>query len=375
MTISEFVSENAVPLTIAAAGVSLAGVYALRSRDGMRSVPRATDLGGGGGKAIKEGEVEGHWNAYDNYFTQADGAVQSGDKTKAPTFVNTFYNLVTDIYEWGWGQSFHFSPPVKGKSHKAAEEMHEHYISDCAGLKKGMKALDIGCGVGGPMRVIARHSGANVTGITINDYQVQRCRSHNKRAGLDKQCEVVQGNFLEMPFEDNSFDGCYAVEATCHAPAIKDVYKEAYRVLKPGGYFATYEWVTTPMFDKNNKRHVEIIEGINHGNALPDMRTYTEVEEAAKEVGFKVLRTADLALKPHPGYTTHGNWYDRIKIGKAEYNRNDVVVRILQFLGVAPKGTKEVHRMLVDVTYDLSAGGETGIFTPMHLVVCQKPLK
>ena len=73
MTISEFVSENAVPLTIAAAGVSLAGVYALRSRDGMRSVPRATDLGGG--KAIKEGEVEGHWNAYDNYFTQGKPAI------------------------------------------------------------------------------------------------------------------------------------------------------------------------------------------------------------------------------------------------------------------------------------------------------------
>ena len=28
--------------------------------------------------------------------------------------VDTFYNLVTDIYEWGWGQSFHFSPLLPG---------------------------------------------------------------------------------------------------------------------------------------------------------------------------------------------------------------------------------------------------------------------
>ncbi|VFQ80607.1 unnamed protein product [Cuscuta campestris] len=37
---------------------------------------------------------------------------------KVPHFVDTFYNLVTDIYEWGWGQSFHFSTSIQGKSHR-----------------------------------------------------------------------------------------------------------------------------------------------------------------------------------------------------------------------------------------------------------------
>lgn len=30
----------------------------------------------------------------------------------------------------------------------------------------------------------------------------------------------MQGNFLAMPFEDSSFDGAYAIEATCHAPKV-----------------------------------------------------------------------------------------------------------------------------------------------------------
>lgn len=38
--------------------------------------------------------------------------------------------------------------------------------------------------------------------------------------GLANQCEVVRGNFLEMPFEPNTFDGAYAIEATCHAPKV-----------------------------------------------------------------------------------------------------------------------------------------------------------
>ncbi len=54
-------------------------------------------------------------------------------------------------------------------------------IDGLLGLKPGMRALDCGCGVGGPMRTIASASGAKVTGLTINDYQVGRAKYHNKQ--------------------------------------------------------------------------------------------------------------------------------------------------------------------------------------------------
>jgi ubiquinone/menaquinone biosynthesis C-methylase UbiE len=50
---------------------------------------------------------------------------------------------------------------------------------------------------------------------------------------------------MKMPFEDNSFDICYEIEATAHAPSKVGVYSEALRVLKPGGIFVGYEWVFT----------------------------------------------------------------------------------------------------------------------------------
>lgn len=89
-------------------------------------------------------------------------------------------NLVTDIYEWGWGQSFHFSPRLPGKDWAASEAAHEARLAALLGLGPGLKCLDVGCGVGGPMRTIASTSGAEVTGITINGYQVQRGEYHNK---------------------------------------------------------------------------------------------------------------------------------------------------------------------------------------------------
>ena len=82
--------------------------------------------------------------------------------------VKDFYDFVTDLYEWGWGTSFHFSPGLPGRSWKVSEEVHEARIAAILDLKPGMKCIDCGCGIGGPMRSIAKNSGAHITGVTIN---------------------------------------------------------------------------------------------------------------------------------------------------------------------------------------------------------------
>ncbi|KAL8109727.1 24-methylenesterol C-methyltransferase 2-like [Apium graveolens] len=322
---------------------------------------RAVDLTGG---SIHSDKVQDN---YDNYWSFFKRPKQIERADKVPAFVDTFYNLVTDIYEWGWGQSFHFSPSLPGKSNLEATKIHEEMAVDLLNVKPGDKILDAGCGVGGPMRAIAAHSGANVVGITINEYQVNRARLHNKKAGLDSLCEVVCGNFLEMPFEDNSFDGVYSIEATCHAPKLEDVYSEIYRVLKPGAFYVSYEWVTTEFFDASNEEHVEIIQGIERGDALPGLRHYSDIADIAKKVGFEVVKEKDLAKPPA------NPWWTRLKMGRIAYWRNHILVMILSFLGIAPKGTVDVHEMLFVTADYLTRGGETKIFSPMHMILCRKP--
>ena len=50
---------------------------------------------------------------------------------------------------------------------------------------------------------------------------------------------------------------------------LEEVYGEVFRVLKPGGFFASYEWVSTKLYDSNNPEHVRIMDEINYGNGLP----------------------------------------------------------------------------------------------------------
>ncbi|KAK6939017.1 Methyltransferase type 11 [Dillenia turbinata] len=324
---------------------------------------RAVDLSGG---SISAESVRDSYKQYWSFFRRPK-EIETAEKV--PDFVDTFYNLVTDIYEWGWGQSFHFSPSVPGKSHREATRLHEEMAVDLIDVKPGDKILDVGCGVGGPMRAIAAHSRATVVGITINEYQVNRARLHNRKAGLDSLCEVVCGNFLEMPFPDNSFDGAYSIEATCHAPKLEEVYAEIFRVLKPGSMYVSYEWVTTDKYRGEDAEHVEIIQGIERGDALPGLRSNTDIAETARKVGFEVVKEKDLAKPPAKP------WWLRLKMGRIAYWRNHMMITVLAALGIAPKGTVDVHEMLFKTADYLTRGGETGIFTPMHMILCRKPLK
>lgn len=175
-----------------------------------------------------------------------------------------------------------------------------------------------------------------------------------------------------MPFDDASFDGAYAVEATCHAASLETVYGEIYRVLKPGAAFVSYEWVSTPAFDPTNEKHVQIIDEINYGNGLPEMRTYAQAEAAGRAVGFVLERSVDLAAYPTPGA---GFWYSRLKTlrDSGVMTLNRALVNTVAALRLAPAGLKPVHDMLCSVATSLVAGGETGIFTPSHMLVFRKP--
>lgn len=98
--------------------------------------------------------------------------------------VNAYYELATLFYEWGWGQCFHFAYKLKDETFQTSIARHEYYLAGRLGIKAGDNVLDCGCGIGGPMRNIARFTRANIKGVTLNEYQVIRGNELNNAAGL-----------------------------------------------------------------------------------------------------------------------------------------------------------------------------------------------
>ena len=112
-----------------------------------------------------------------DYDRRYGGAARGGEderKSDYRGFENTYYDLVTDFFEYGWGQSFHFAPRAAQESFAASIARHEHYIAHRLGLGPGMTAVDLGCGVGGPLIEITRFSGARIVGVTDNAMHLER---------------------------------------------------------------------------------------------------------------------------------------------------------------------------------------------------------
>jgi len=338
-----------------------------------------TMLGQEGRRKIK---VDDWIDTYNNLHDDSKAGVEGRNSAYA-TLVNAYYELATLFYEWGWGQSFHFAYQLKGETFKESIARHEWYLAGRLGVKPEDKVLDCGCGVGGPMRNIARFTNANITGITLSEYQVIRGNDLNKQQGLVGRALSVQGDFMKLPFADNSFDGVYAIEATCHAPRREGVYSEILRVLKPGQMFACYEWCLTPKYDSANEYHRLIKKKIEEGDGLPDMASQEDVVKALTSVGFELVEARDMALDERfggdpwylPLYPSSNPFTFRFQMTDTGKFITKNLVWTLEKIGLAPSGSYKVQEMLQQGGWGCAYGGHTGTFTPMFLMVARKPLK
>lgn len=294
--------------------------------------------------------------------------------------VNSYYDLVTDFYEYGWGKSFHFGRRFAGEDHVASLARHEHWLAMRAGFREGHTILDLGCGVGGPMRAIARFTGAKIIGVNNNDYQIRRGTIQNQEAGLADLCSFAKNDFMKMKFRNNFADGAYTIEAACHSPDKVNFFREVKRVLKPGAVFVGYEWCLTDKYDPDNADHRRIKKNIEEGDGLPDLWTCDEVVEDLQAAGFEVIEAFDVSPVDErnsvPWYDViDGKWsLSNFRVSKTGVSLTHAMVWTMELLRLAPKGTTLAHDFLTKALPGLRDGGKSGTFTPMFYFKVRKPL-
>lgn len=217
---------------------------------------------------------------------------------------------------------------------------------------------------------------------------MKRCDFLAKKFGLSSLCKAVKGNFEQMPFEDNSFDAVYAIEATCHARHLENPYGEVFRVLKPGAYFACYEWLTTDQYDENNLDQKKIVHGIEEGNSISKMYSIRQALDVLKKLGFEIVEYEDLADPKSSLSEAQEPWYAPLKGTYSlqfdqlyRWRMNPLgrmittnLVYGLETIGFAPKGTTQVSKLLNYAADSLVEGGEQHLFTPMFYFLVRKPL-
>jgi len=146
---------------------------------------------------------------------------------------DTFYFTI-----WG-GEDIHvglYATPdedIAAASRRTVEQMAKRLT----GLDAGKKVLDVGAGYGGSMRYLAKTYGCRCEALNLSEVENERDRQFNREQGLDELINVVDGDFTQLPYPDNSFDFVWSQDAILHSGDRDRVVAEVARVLKPGGEF------------------------------------------------------------------------------------------------------------------------------------------
>lgn len=130
---------------------------------------------------------------------------------------------------------------------KPIEEFHiggreaTAYTTQKMALTPETHMLDIGCGIGGAARFIHHQYGARVSGVDLTPEYIEVARALNEKLGIGDALDLRVASALELPFEDQSFDGALTMHVAMNIKDRPKLYAEAARVLKPGAIFAIYD--------------------------------------------------------------------------------------------------------------------------------------
>lgn len=119
-------------------------------------------------------------------------------------------------------------------------------LAELVGFTGNERVLDVGSGLGGPSRYLAWRYGCRVSGVDLTAEFVRVAEMLTQITGLVGRTDYQQGNALDLPFDDRSFDVVWSQNAAMNISDRDRLYREMRRVLKPGGKLALQEVAAGP---------------------------------------------------------------------------------------------------------------------------------
>ncbi len=169
-------------------------------------------------------------------------------------------------------------------------------LADRLPIKAGQVILDIGCGLGGPARYMAKRFQCNVSGIDITGPFVEAANKLTALLRMQGQVKIGHGDGQRLPYPDSHFDGAYTQHVTMNVADRPRFFTEAYRVLKPGAFFALTEHGLGPKGDP----HYPVPWSADGSGSY--LVTPSETRAILEKSGFEAIVVEDTGAKYLAGY-------------------------------------------------------------------------
>jgi sarcosine/dimethylglycine N-methyltransferase len=167
-------------------------------------------------------------------------------------------------------------------------------LAEVAGIKKGMKGLDLCCCLGAGMRLLTRSFGVEMSGVDFSDTMIQEARRRTEAEGLSDVLSYKEGDVMNIPHENEEVDFVWGEDAWCYVLDKKKLIQEAHRVLKPGGTIAFTDWVegSAGLSDEEAAR-------INTFMKFPYMESVDGYRSVLEEAGFQIKEAVEIEFEAY----------------------------------------------------------------------------
>lgn len=197
------------------------------------------------------------------------------------------YNSLDPWYRKLWGDHVHHGLWKKGtESPEDAVEKLVDLIAETGKLEPDESVCDIGCGYGATAQRLHEKWGAKVTGFSLSEKQLEVARKK------DRNSSFILCDWLKNSLPDESFDMAISVESSEHMVDKAKFFKEAYRVLKPGGRLVICAWLAKETPKKWEVRH--LLEPICREGRLPSLGSVSDYTRMMMQTGFQKISFEDL---------------------------------------------------------------------------------
>lgn len=212
--------------------------------------------------------------------------------------LRAYYGVLNHLCALGDVEKMYIPPLMDRKASVLDNQLlYEESIARHIGLKPADKVLDLGCGRGRVAAHISHYSGgARVTGLNIDPDQITQAQDFNSKHAPTNSFLIHDQNNLPLPFPDSTFDAAYEIQALSLCKDLPALFRDLFRILKPGARLSLLDWVRLPSFDPANPAHAALMRRVKPLIGAVGTPTPSGLVKALEDAGFVILRSDNASI-------------------------------------------------------------------------------